>query len=211
MESVISAARAGWKRMKLYFMLGLPGETDEDAIEIANLAIEAQKLGKKLSKGGFAVTISISSFVPKPHTPFQWSERIDKDRYLGRIRLIKDKIRGKNIHLKYSHTDISELEAIFSRGDEKASSLLYEAWKNGAIFDGWQEYLNLDAWTMAEKKLGFERDNYFNPIDLNEKLPWDYIDMMVDKKFLKRELERSITGKFTPDCNIGRCKICGAC
>ncbi len=220
MDSVEAAVNAGWKRVKLYFMLGLPGETDEDAKEIANLAIEAQRLGKSISKSGFKVTVNISAFVPKPHTPYQWSERIDKDTYLNRVYMIKEKIFGKNISIKYSNTFISELETIFSRGDAKTAELLYSAWKHGACFDGWEEYINREAWDKAVEEMGINWDDNFKATDPGGALPWDYIDMIVKKEYLVKELEKSNTGKGTEICDTGsiaeisdadKCRTCGVC
>jgi radical SAM superfamily enzyme YgiQ (UPF0313 family) len=173
--------------------------------------VKAQKLGKKIGKGGFKVTASVSSFVPKSHTPFQWEARIDKETYLHRMRLLKNAIGSGNVQLKYSHTMTSELEAVFSRGDEETAILLESAWRHGASFDGWEEFHNQEAWETAFAETGIDRQKYFSAYDNTQPMPWDFIDMVVEADYLRKELSRSACGLATPMCDTAKCRSCGVC
>ena len=208
-----TAFSGGWNNVKLYFMLGLPTETDEDVLGIAELVykiIQSWKENASNKKRGLRVHVATAYFVPKPHTPFQWERQISPEEYLRRCRLLKDHFYSKSIEYNYHTPDISRLEAVLARGDRRLGPVIEEAAKNGARLDGWDEYFNYDIWVNAFKTCGVDPDFYtVRGYGENEILPWDTIDVGVSKKFLLRERKRAYEGIVTPDCRHG-CSGCGA-
>ncbi len=208
-----TAFSGGWNNVKLYFMLGLPTETDEDVLGIADLVykiIQAWKENASNKKRGLRVHVATAYFVPKPHTPFQWEQQISPEEYLRRCRLLKDHFYSKSIEYNYHTPDISRLEAVTARGDRRLGPVIEEAARNGAKLDGWDEYFNYDIWMNAFKTCGVDPDFYtVRGYGENEILPWDTIDVGVSKKFLLRERKRAHEGIVTPDCRHG-CSGCGA-
>ena len=207
------AFEGGWNNVKLYFMLGLPTETDEDVLGIAELVykvIQAWKEHATNKKRGLRVHVATAYFVPKPHTPFQWEKQITPDEYLRRCRLLKSHFYSKSIEYNYHAPDLSRLEAVFARGDRRLGPVIEEAVKNGARLDGWDEYFNYSCWFDALNTCGIDADFYtVRGYGEDEVLPWDTIDVGVGKKFLKRERARAYESKVTPDCRHG-CAGCGA-
>ena len=213
LNTCTQAFEGGWNSVKLYFMLGLPTETDEDVLGIAELVykiIQAWKAHASNKKRGLRVHVATAYFVPKPHTPFQWEQQITPQEYLRRCRLLKDHFYSKSIEYDYHAPDLSRLEAVMARGDRRLGPVLEEAVKNGARLDGWDEYFNYSIWFDALKKCGVDADFYTTRgYGEDEILPWDPIDVGVSKKFLLRERKRAQQGLVTPDCREG-CAGCGA-
>ena len=212
------AFQGGWKRVKLYFMLGLPGETDEDIAAIAELANDIAatyfELPKEERQGRPEITASTSFFVPKPFTPFQWApmgtaEYFDeKRRFLtGKVR---EQINQRSIRYICHDAVTSELEGIFARGDRKLSDVIEKAYKKGCIFDAWTDYFRPDVWNELLDELSVDRDFYnYRERNKDEIFPWDFIDIGVSKQFLRREYENAKQGKVTPNCKQ-KCSGCGA-
>ena len=208
-----NAFSGGWNNVKLYFMLGLPTETDEDVLGIADLVYKVIQTWKEYAsnkKRGLRVHVATAYFVPKPHTPFQWEKQIDPQEYLRRCRLLKDHFYSKSIEYNYHTPDISRLEAVTARGDRRLAPVLVEAMRNGAKLDGWDEYFNYQAWLDAFETCGIDPDFYtVRGFGEEEILPWDTIDVGVSKKFLLRERKQAYAETVTPDCRHG-CAGCGA-
>ena len=208
-----NAFSGGWNNVKLYFMLGLPTETDEDVLGIADLVYKIIKTWKEFAvnkKRGLRVHVATAYFVPKPHTPFQWEQQITPEEYLRRCRLLKSHFYSKSIEYDYHAPDLSRLEAVFARGDRRLGPVIEQAVKNGARLDGWDEYFNYSKWFDAFASCGVDTDFYtVRGYGEEELLPWDTIDVGVTKKFLLRERKRAYEETITPDCRHG-CVGCGA-
>ena len=213
LNTCAQAFSGGWNNVKLYFMLGLPTETDEDVLGIADLVykvIQAWKENAVNKKRGLRVHVATAYFVPKPHTPFQWEKQITPQEYLRRCKLLKSHFYSKSIVYDYHSPDLSRLEAVFARGDRRLGPVIETAVKNGARLDGWDEYFNYARWYDAFRECGIDEDFYTTRgYGEEEILPWDTIDVGVSKAFLKRERRRAYDGKVTPDCRHG-CAGCGA-
>ena len=213
LNTCAQAFSGGWNNVKLYFMLGLPTETDEDVLGIAELVykvIQAWKEHAVNKKRGLRVHVATAYFVPKPHTPFQWEKQITPQEYLRRCKLLKSHFYSKSIVYDYHSPDLSRLEAVFARGDRRLGPVIETAVKNGARLDGWDEYFNYAKWYDAFRQCGVEEDFYTTRgYGEDEILPWDTIDVGVTKAFLKRERRRAYEGNVTPDCRHG-CAGCGA-
>jgi len=208
-----NAFSGGWNNVKLYFMLGLPTETDEDVLGIADLVYKVIKTWKDHAsnkKRGLRVHVATAFFVPKPHTPFQWEKQITPEEYLRRCHLLKDHFYSKSIEYNYHTPDISRLEAVTARGDRRLGPVLEEAAMNGAKMDGWDEYFDYGIWLNAFEKCGVDPNFYtIRGFEEDEILPWDPIDVGVTKRFLLCDRKRAYEGKITPDCRHG-CSGCGA-
>ena len=215
-EILSTCARAfagGWNNVKLYFMLGLPTETDEDVLGIADLVykvIQAWKENAVNKKRGLRVHVATAYFVPKPHTPFQWEKQIEPQEYLRRCKLLKEHFYSKSIEYDYHSVELSTLEAVFARGDRRLGAVIEEAVRRGAKLDGWDEYFDYGKWHEAFEACGIPEAFYTTRgYDEQELLPWDVIDVGVTKKFLLKERQRAYAGQVTPDCRHG-CAGCGA-
>ncbi len=212
-NAVSYAFKEGWSRIKLYFMIGLPTETDEDVLGIRDLAYLVRDLffnrPKEERLGNFLVTASASCFVPKPFTPFQWFGQNSIDEFMQKIYLVKNSIKDNKVKFNYHDATLSYLEGIFARGDRKLSELLLRAWEKGCKYDGWSEHFKYDLWieAMEETNIGGEfyarRNREFDEI-----FPWDFIDIGVSKKYLLNEYKKALSEKTTDDCRLG-CKGCG--
>ena len=207
------AFEGGWNNVKLYFMLGLPTETDEDVLGIAELVykvIQAWKEHATNKKRGLRVHVATAYFVPKPHTPFQWEPQITPEEYLRRCRLLKSHFYSKSIEYNYHAPDLSRLEAVFARGDRRLGPVIEAAVAKGAKLDGWDEYFNYSYWFDAMNECGIDETFYTTRgFGEEEILPWDTIDVGVNKKFLLRERRQAYAATVTPDCREG-CAGCGA-
>ena len=210
-EELIEAARQifalGWRSLKLYFMLGLPGETEADLIGIAELSAKVAAT----ARGRRELTASVSTFVPKPHTPFQWAAQIDMPQIEARQALLRRELQRRGVRFKWHDPRASFLEGIFSRGDRRLGALLLRAYELGCRFDGWTEACRLDLWERACAETGIDPRPYLGRRYLNEALPWDHLSSGVTKAFLQRELAHAVEGRLTPDCSVERCTYCGAC
>ena len=208
-----NAFSGGCSTVKLYFMLGLPTETDEDGLGIADLVYKIILTWKEHAsnkKRGLRVHVATAFFVPKPHTPFQWEQQITPEEYLRRCKLLKSHFYSKSIEYNYPEPDLSCLEAVVARGDRRLGPVLAEAVRLGAHLDGWDEYFRNDIWMQAFENCGVDKSFYTTRgYGEDEWLPWDPIDVGVSKKFLLRERRQAYESKVTPDCREG-CAGCGA-
>ena len=213
LHTCAQAFSGGWNNVKLYFMLGLPTETDEDVLGIAELVykiIQTWKANASNKKRGLRVHVATAYFVPKPHTPFQWEQQITPQEYLRRCKLLKSHFYSKSIEYDYHSPDLSRLEAVFARGDRRLGPVIENAVKRGARLDGWDEYFNYAKWFDAFQECGIDADFYTTRgYGEDEILPWDIIDVGVSKKFLRLERKRAYAETVTPDCRHG-CAGCGA-
>ena len=198
---------AGWRNLKLYFMLGLPTETEADLDGVADLAYKV--LGKTRNRG--QITISLSTFVPKPHTPFQWHRQIGIEETVARQEYFKRRIRHRNLTVKWHDARMSLLEGLFSRGDERAGILVERAFRLGCRFDGWSERFRYDLWEEAMKETDLSADRSLGERRTTDVLPWDFIDTGVRKSYLMEEAEKAAREQATGDCRFGSCNACGVC
>ncbi|VBB07872.1 radical sam [Lucifera butyrica] len=212
-DAVTAAFRAGWSTIKLYFMIGLPTETDEDVAGIAEMAHKVIRLYKNLrGRRGCKVTVSVSSFVPKPQTAFQWFGQNPVAELERKQQILKSLLKERDISFHWHDSPTSFLEGIFARGDRRLAAVLLKAWELGAKFDGWSEHFNYDAWLEAFRQTGMDPAFYANRTRLgNECLPWDHLHSGVDKSFLQQEYEQALQGAATPDCRRDTCSGCGVC
>lgn len=198
---------AGWKAIKLYFMLGLPGERPEDLEGIVDLSYQVLKT----AKGRGQVTIGLSTFVPKPHTPFQWERQLSLAESRERQDYIKGRIRGRNQAVRWQDSRMSLLEGLLSRGDEQIGRVIERAFSLGCRFDGWSEMFRFDLWEEALRAEGIVVDNYLAERPSGATLPWQMVDCGVALRYLLQEKERSATGSLTADCRLAPCQACGVC
>lgn len=209
-EGALNALFAeGWESIKLYFMIGLPGERGEDIEAIPEMAQKAISIGKKYTKRHVKVNVGISPFVPKPHTPFQWHGQEDIGNIKAKIDFLKQRLSGKRMNFKGHDTEMNLLEAVFSRGDDKLSDLIENAWSIGCRLDAWTESFDFRKWQAAADATGINIYKYAEKrFEKNETLPWDRIDTGVKKEFLWREYQKAMSGEITIDCNK-KCYACG--
>ena len=213
MAACENAFKSGWNTVKLYFMMGLPTETDEDVAGIADLAYKVLDLHRDITgKRNGKVTVSCSFFVPKTHSPYQWYGQQDVEEIHRKQRYLKSLINNRNISYHYHDGHTGYLEAIFARGDRRLAPSVIEAWKHGCKFDGWTEYFKYDTWMQAFKDTNIDPDYYARrDRSFEEALPWEHIDDTVSKAFLQREWERAVEGTLTWDCRRKPCNGCNAC
>ncbi|MDD5420898.1 MAG: TIGR03960 family B12-binding radical SAM protein [Synergistaceae bacterium] len=198
----------GWERVKLYFMMGLPTEMDEDLAGIHEICNKAVSIAKRHKRRG-DVSVSLAGFVPKAHTPFQWEAQLDRHTLRERGRWVKNNIRNRKVSISYHEPEQTYIEGVFARGDARLADAVEEAWKRGERFDGWSEFFNFERWMQVFDDLGIDPDSYAcRERSLDEILPWDHIDSGVSKQFLLRERERALSGDVTRDCREG-CNACG--
>lgn len=216
-DAVEGAFEEGWSTIKLYFMLGLPTETDDDLVGIDKLAKNVLDLGSKIRRQTskkmrrIKVNVSVSTFVPKPFTPFQWTKMINKEEIVEKQKYLMDNLKGKGFDFSWNNPDLSLLEGVFARGDRRLAAVLETAWKKGCRFDGWRESFSIESWQEAFQENNIDMSNYLRERDLDEVLPWDHINMGVSKGFLKKEYEIAINGKYTEDCRTAGCTGCDIC
>ena len=208
---------SGWSRVKLYFMLGLPTETEEDIKEIAYLSEKVAKryyeVPKEQRKGKCQIVASSSFFVPKPFTPFQWARMNGKQEFLDKAHMLndtfKEQLNRKSLKYNWHDADVSVLEGVLARGDRKVGRIIESAYKKGCIYDAWSESFQNEKWMEAFEEAGISIDFYLRERNLDEIFPWDFIDTGVTKKFLKRQWEEAKAEKVTPNCRMS-CAGCGA-
>jgi radical SAM family uncharacterized protein len=210
LQTAAAAFARGWTGLKLYFMLGLPSETNEDVADIIHLVDKIRSLGSKAEGKRPWLRISLSNFVPKPHTPFQWVAQESGQQLRAKHELLKQGLHRKGIRLSWQDPKVSLLEAALSRGDRRLGKVIYRAWQLGCIFDAWSEHFNYENWLNAFEQAGVEPDFYAQrKRSLDELLPWAHIDVGVTTAFLKRENQRTLEGRETPDCHFEICNTCG--
>ena len=213
-EAITGAFRAGWSSIKLYFMIGLPSETDSDLDGIVALAERIVALHRELRvRGKLRLAISVSPFVPKPHTPFQWGGQIPLSEIERRQSYLFQKLRPlRGVEFSSHDRHSSLLEALLSRGERKLGAVILEAWKRGACFDGWSECFNLTYWREACEACGIDMSAYAERTYAAEDyLPWDHLDSGITKSWLLHELQKSERVETTEDCRYGQCSGCGIC
>ncbi len=210
LETAATAFDRGWTSLKLYFMLGLPTETTDDIEAIIQLINKVSSLGRKVKGKRPQIRVSLATFVPKPHTPFQWVAQEDEPQLNFKHELLKQGLRRKGIRLSWTDPKVSQLEAALSRGDRRLGKVIYRAWQLGSIFDAWSEHFNYENWLRAFEEAGLEPGVYNQrEPPLNEPLPWAHIDVGLTTAFLKREYQRALRGRETPDCRYEACNVCG--
>ncbi len=210
-DTVNDAFGLGWQVIKLYFMIGLPTETDDDLKSIVNLVKDLRNIkGPKGRRG--KLNVSVTTLVPKPHTPFQWASQISLAESKEKIHWFQNSLKLPGIHFKWQNPKVSFLEGLWARGDRRLSALLVAAYKRGCKFDGWSDRFQYRLWEEAFFDAGVDVDFFTTrPRDMAEPLPWDHIDTKVTKDFLKKEWEKAVSGGQTPDCRRGDCNRCGVC
>lgn len=212
LESCAVAFEGGWSSVKLYFMLGLPTETDEDVLGIADLVYKILKVWHEKAtnrKRGCKINVATAFFVPKPFTPFQWEAQIHPEEYTRRQRLLKEHLYVKSVDYKWHDPALSRLEAVLARGDRRLGAVLENAVRSGARLDAWDEYFRYDLWLKAFKSSGVDPSFYTRALGKDELLPWQTISVGVKQDFLWRERERAYRSEVTPDCRAA-CSGCGA-
>lgn len=215
-EELLTAAgyafENGWRLLKLYFMIGLPTETAEDLKAIINLTARLVDLGRKNLKSSPAINLSVSAFIPKPHTPFQWLAMEDEKLLQQKQEYIRSNIgRWKRVEIKEHHLKASILEAVFSRGDRRLGAVLKEAYRLGARFDGWQDQFDFGLWLKAFELTGVDYKNYLKAIDPEADLPWDIVNTGLKKSYLQEELRAAREARYTDSCPDRNCHDCLGC
>ena len=214
MHAVGAAFENGWSQGKLYFMIGLPTETDEDVLAIAKLAQKVQWKYKEVTGHmGARVTVSVSNFVPKPYTPFQWVGQDTKEEFDRKHMLLKNAFANlKNIHFQYHDSRTSLMEGVLARGDRRLGKAIYLAWQRGAKFDSWSEFFDYDRWKQAVEDAGLTTDFYNSrPRGKEEIFPWEHTSCGVSRQFLWSEYEKAQEAALTHDCRRDTCTGCGVC
>jgi len=201
----------GWKLIKLYFMVGLPTETDEDVDAIIDLAKKTRQRAGQGKGRQVQVNLGVATFVPKPHTPFQWEPQLSLEESKRRINRLKQLLPRQGFKIKWHDPDQSLLEGVFSRGDRQLSHLLETAWKNGARLDSWSEHFSLTQWRQAAAEVNIELEHYLRRRSPDEVLPWAHLHSGVDPSFLQAEYQKALQQEYTPDCRSHGCQGCGLC
>jgi len=210
LQTAAAAFAKGWSSLKLYFMLGLPTETLDDVQEIVQLVDKICSLGRKAKGQRPQLRVSVSTFVPKPHTPFQWVSQASQPELDAKHELLKQGLRRTRSRLSWPDPKVSLLEAVLSRGDRRLGKVIYRAWQLGSTFDAWDEHFNYENWLRAFAESGLEPAFYARrERSLDEPLPWTHIDVGVTTAFLKQEYQRALDNRETPDCRNKACNACG--
>ncbi len=209
-QSVESIFKAGWQAIKLYFMIGLPGETPKDIVAIATVAKRCRDIGRKYHRRP-DITVSTSTFVPKPHTPFQWEAQLSIDEIKKCQADLKQLIRGPGLSYKWHDAAISYLEGVFSRGDARLSKVIIRAHEYGARFDGWSESFNMSAWQRAFDDYKINTSAYLKKRDTSVQLPWSTLNIGPSNRYLLSEQQNAFNQIHTMDCSVSECTACGLC
>jgi radical SAM family uncharacterized protein/radical SAM-linked protein len=207
LRAVDLAFREGWNLVKLYFMIGQPSETDEDLEGLAELIMQVAEVAR--IHRGRRINVSISPFVPKAHTPFQWVSQDSLEETERKIKFLRTRITDKNVKLSWRDGTIALIEGVLARGDRRMAKVIKRAWQSGAHFDGWGEFFNFQRWRQALAESDLDLDKFLNSYDVESSLPWDHINKGVSKKFLRDEYQRSLGEEVIPDCRDGECNQCG--
>lgn len=218
LEGAGQAFEGGWNKVKLYFMLGLPTETEEDMKAIAHLAEKVARryyeIPKEQRNGKCQITASSSFFIPKPFTPFQWAQMFPSEEYIRRATIVKheflQQLNKKSLKYNWHEADVTVLEGVFARGDRKVGKVIEEAYRLGCLYDSWSESFDNEKWMQAFANTGVDIEFYtMRERSMDELFPWDFIDISVTKNFLKKEWERAMNAQVTPNCRM-QCSGCGA-
>ena len=212
LDAAAHAFNRGWHLLKLYFMVGLPTETQEDLEGIVRLCEEIIRMGKSLMKSLPRINLSLSSFIPKPHTPFQWLGMESGESLEERQEFVRSRLRQlRSIRIKDHPTKTSILEGVFSRGDRRLGPALVQAWSRGARFDSWKDWFSFSPWEESFRAENLDYGIYLGPLDTAAPLPWDHIDTRIKKSFLLAELVKAMAAEITPSCLEASCSKCQAC
>lgn len=207
------AFEGGWNTIKLYFMLGLPTETDEDILgiaELANQVLHTWRLYAKNKNRGVRITVSTSCFVPKPHSPFQWEQQVTMEEYIRKVHLLRDNIKAKNVVYNWHDPQTSYIEATLSRGDRRMGRVIENVWRAGGRLEAWSDYFSFDRWMKAFDDAGVDPTFYAHRLrDKDEVMPWDNVDVGVRRAHLWHEREQAYESELSPDCRK-QCSACGA-
>jgi radical SAM superfamily enzyme YgiQ (UPF0313 family) len=210
METAVTAFERGWTGLKLYFMIGLPTETLDEVEEIVGLVEKVRVAGKRTSGKRPQMRISISTFIPKPHTSFQWVAQENEQQLNAKLELLKQGLSRKGIKLSWTDPRLSLLEAVLSRGDRRLGRVIHRAWELGCSFDAWNDRFDYARWLRAFEEVGLDPGFYAQRMrSLDELLPWSHIESGVTADFLKQEYRRALEGIETPDCLNHACNACG--
>ncbi len=211
-DTIQKVFQAGWESIKLYFMIGLPTETHEDLEGIVELVYQVLKIARTANPKLKRISVSLSPFVPKPHTPFQWCVQNSPEEINEKYTLLKKRLKNRKIQIKWHEPEISMLEGVISRGDRRIGPVIQAAWEQGCRFDGWTEEFDPAKWKAAFTKEGIDPAFYlFRNRPFDEVLPWDLIDTGISRDFLMEEFARAQRSELTPDCREGTCSLCGVC
>jgi radical SAM family uncharacterized protein/radical SAM-linked protein len=213
-EEILQTARTvfslGWRVLKLYFMIGLPTETEEDlqglVLLVKNIEKEVRKKGQRME-----IHVALSTLIPKPHTPFQWAGQLSVEESMARLTFIRSALNSRHIHVKWNDPQQSFLEGLLARGDREVGRVIYRAFKKGCLLDGWGEQFSWEKWQQALAEEGRDTRNDFRARGQDEPFPWDFIDTGVNKNYLWAEYQKGLEGCSTADCRQGECNQCGVC
>lgn len=215
LDSVRNAVEGGWRRVKLYFMIGLPTETDDDIRGIGvlvNKVLSASREAAGSGKGAIRVAVSVSTFVPKAHTPFQWESQISAEEIVRRQGVLRESMPRKGVDLHWHDAEVTFLEGVMARGGREISAAIEEAWRDGAVFDAWTEQFDLSRWLRAFETHGIDPATVASRgRTIDEVLPWEHISSGVSRTFLEMERVRAMRGESTQDCSFEGCVACGVC
>ena len=211
LKSVSAVFSNGWHRIKLYFMIGFPNETDEDLDAIAELAKKCLNIGRKYHGRRTEIVVSASTFIPKPHTPFQWETQIDSEETIRKQTFLRKLIKTRGLIFKCHNPKMSQLEGIFSRGNRKLCPAIISAWENGARFDGWEECFSWETWEKAFEQNNINWKTYLEAKNIDDELPWDHLFTQLKKDFLVSEKQKACDLINTTDCKTEKCNDCGIC
>jgi radical SAM family uncharacterized protein len=210
LSTVKNAFSRGWNGIKLYFMLGLPGETQDDVEAINELVEKVYRVGRQAKGRPPQIRVNVSTFVPKPHTSFQWAAQESEEGLERKQGILRNGMRRKGVKLSWGDNESSLLEAVLSRGDRRIGQVIYRAWKLGCRFDSWNEHFSFEKWQQAFEETGIDPDFYARRRrELDEVLPWSHIDTGISREFLEREHQRSLEEITTRDCRTEHCNACG--
>jgi radical SAM family uncharacterized protein len=210
METAAIAFERGWTTLKLYFMVGLPQETEEDVRYIVNLIEKVHNIGRQFMGNRARIGVSLATFVPKPHTPFQWAAQDREEQIIFKHDIVKNGAARRGLKLSWQDPKASLMESVISRGDRRIGRVIYRAWQLGCSFDAWSEHFNIDNWLRAFNECGIDPAFYANrEHGLDEVLPWSHITTGVSTSFLKREYQKALKGQETGDCRYEGCNVCG--
>ncbi|MHB8893905.1 MAG: TIGR03960 family B12-binding radical SAM protein [Candidatus Geothermincolia bacterium] len=211
-DAVLCSVRAGRRRIKLYFMIGLPTETDEDVLEISKLVFRLRDAVKAEGLAPPSLNISVSTFVPKPHTPFQWCGQDSMESIRRKQGLLKSSLRAKSVNLSWHDSEMSTIEGLLARGDRRMGRVVERAWAAGGRFDSWSEHFDFARWQEAAEAEGLDPSFYISRERVaDEVFPWDHLDFGVSREYLRGEYEKAMTAQTTGDCRFGDCGDCGVC
>jgi len=216
LDTIRLAFEAGWRRVKLYFMIGLPTETDEDIRGIGDLVnrvlVVAREATPPSQRGGLKIGVSVSTFVPKANTPFQWEPQVHLEEVRRRQGVLRERMPRKGVDLHWHDAEVSFLEGVMARGGREVSRVIETAWRDGARFDAWTESFDLSTWMRAFEATGIDPTTIANRVrPTTEVLPWEHLSAGVSRRYLERERERALTGTTTPDCSFTGCTGCDVC